>query len=127
MGEPSALILVGLGGFLGAIARYVVGVKIAKRFGTSWPYGTFVINVTGCVMIAFFLTLTTERLTVSPAWRFLFPTGFVGAYTTFSTFEYETMGLLQTGAWLRAASYVLLSTFVGLAAVFVAAWTARRF
>jgi fluoride exporter len=127
VGEPSALILVGIGGFLGAIARYVVGVKIARRYGTSWPFGTFVINVTGCLMIAFFLTLTTERITVNPAWRFLFPIGFVGAYTTFSTFEYETLKLIEEGAWRRAVSYVGLSTLVGFGAVWFATLVARWF
>ena len=123
----SALMLVGLGGFLGAIARFVVGTVIADRWGRSWPYGTFIINITGCFMIAFFLTLTTERVTIHEGWRFLFPVGFVGAYTTFSTYEFETMQLIQTGAWARAASYVVLSTIAGLAAVFFAAWVARRF
>ena len=123
----SALMLVGCGGFLGAVARYVVGNQVANRWGATWPYGTFIINVTGCFLIAFFLTLTAERVTVHEAWRFLFPVGFVGAYTTFSTYEYETMRLIETGAWARAASYVVLSTIVGLAAVFSAAWIARRF
>jgi CrcB protein len=123
----SALLLVGLGGFFGAIARFVVGTVIAGRWGTSWPFGTFVINISGCFMIAFFVTLTSERVTVNESWRYLFPIGFVGAYTTFSTYEFETMRLIEGGAWLRAASYVLLSTVVGLAAVFCAAWVARRF
>ena len=123
----SALILVGLGGFLGAIARFVVGNVIAGRWGTSWPFGTFVINVSGCFMIAFFVTLTSERIAINEGWRYLFPVGFVGAYTTFSTYEFETMRLIESGAWMRAASYVLSSTLVGLAAVFIAAWIARRF
>ena len=123
----SALVLVGLGGFFGAIARFVVGTLVSDRWGTSWPYGTFIINITGCFIIAFFLTLTAERVTVHEAWRYLFPVGFVGAYTTFSTYEFETMRLLQTGAWVRATSYVILSTLVGLGAVFAAAWVARRF
>ena len=122
-----ALMLVGLGGFLGAIARFAVGTVVVERWGRSWPWGTFLINVTGCFMIAFFLTLTTERVTIPEGWRYLFPVGFVGAYTTFSTYEFETMQLIQTGAWIRAVSYVVLSTIVGLAAVFLAAWIARRF
>src|SRR5689334_6955536 len=92
----SALMLVGIGGFLGAIARFVVGNVVSARWGTSWPYGTFIINITGCFIIAFFLTLTTERVTVHEGWRLLFPVGFVGAYTTFSTYEFETMRLIQT-------------------------------
>ena len=122
-----ALMLVGLGGFLGAIARFAVGTVVVERWGRAWPWGTFLINVTGCFMIAFFLTLTTERVTIPEGWRYLFPVGFVGAYTTFSTYEFETMQLIQTGAWIRAVSYVVLSTIVGLAAVFLAAWIARRF
>jgi CrcB protein len=122
----SALLLVGLGGFLGAISRFVVGTLIAGRWGTSWPWGTFVINISGCFMIAFFVTLTSERIAIHEAWRYLFPIGFVGAYTTFSTYEFETMRLLEGGAWARAASYVVASTVVGLAAVFCAAWLARR-
>jgi CrcB protein len=122
----SALMLVGLGGFLGAIARFVVGTLIAGRWGTSWPWGTFVINVSGCFMIAFFVTLTSERIAIHEGWRYLFPIGFVGAYTTFSTYEFETLRLLEGGAWTRAASYVVASTVAGLAAVYCAAWLARR-
>ncbi len=121
-----SLALVGVGGFLGAIARYGVGTIISNRWGTSWPYGIFLINITGCFMIGFFLTFTTERVAVHEAWRFLFPVGFVGAYTTFSTYEYETVRLIESGAWGRALSYVLLSTLVGFASVLTAMWTARR-
>jgi CrcB protein len=123
----AALLLVGIGGFVGAIARYLVGSLIAVRWGASWPYGTFIINMTGCFMIGFFLTLTSEKIAVHEAWRFLFPIGFIGAYTTFSTYEYETVRLVESGAWARAASYVLLSTIVGFASVWTAIWAARRF
>src|SRR5437764_869824 len=95
----SALMLVGLGGFLGAIARFVVGTVVANRWGASWPFGTFIINISGCFLIAFFVTLTSERITIHEGWRYLFPIGFVGAYTTFSTYEFETMRLIETGAW----------------------------
>jgi CrcB protein len=122
-----SLALVGVGGFLGALARYWVGVAVAGRYGTSWPYGTFIINISGCFMIGFFLTLTSERLLLHEAWRFFFPVGFVGAYTTFSTYEYETLRLIEDGAWGRALSYVVTSTLVGFGAVWLAAWAARRF
>jgi CrcB protein len=118
--------LVGVGGFLGAISRYAVGVLVARRLGASFPYGTFVINITGCFAIAFFLTLTTERVVLNDAWRLLFPVGFVGAYTTFSTYEWETLRLVQSGAFARAALYVALSTSVGFAAVWLASSVARR-
>ena len=122
-----ALMLVGAGGFLGAVSRYLVGTAVSHRWGASWPYGTFLINITGCFAIAFFLTLVSERITVSPNWRYFFPTGFVGAYTTFSTFEYETLRLVEDGAWMRALSYVVSSVIVGFVAVLLAAWLARRF
>ena len=125
--KPIPILLVGAGGALGAIARYLIGTAVANRWGTSWPYGTFVINISGCFAIAFFLTLASERYLVHEGWRFFFPTGFVGAYTTFSTFEYETMRLVEDGAWKRALSYVVLSVVVGFFAVLGATWTARRF
>jgi CrcB protein len=118
--------LVALGGALGAISRHLVSTLFLSRFGSRWPWGTFFINMTGCFMIGFFLTLTTERVTLHENWRFLFPIGFVGAYTTYSTFEYETVRLVQTGAWGRAISYVLLSNVVGYGAVVMAFWAARR-
>lgn len=125
--RPMALLFVGLGGALGAIARYLVGTAIASRLGTAWPFGTFVINVSGCFVIAFFLTLTTERVVVADAWRYFFPVGFVGAYTTFSTYEYETARLVETGEWARALLYVVASTVVGFGAILLATWLARKF
>lgn len=120
------LLLVGTGGALGAIARHLVSTLFLERLGPGWPWGTFVINITGCFMIAFFLTLTSERVQIHEGWRYLFPIGFVGAYTTFSTFEYETMRLFQSGAWGRALGYVLASNLVGYAAVVLGMWSVRK-
>jgi CrcB protein len=120
------VLLVAVGGALGAIARYVISTLFLSKLGDRWPWGTFVINITGCFMIGFFLTLTTERVQINEGWRYLFPIGFVGAYTTFSTFEYETVRLVTSGAWGRALSYVLLSNFVGYGAVLLALWSARK-
>jgi CrcB protein len=125
--KANAILLVGAGGFLGAVARYLVGFGVTARWGTGWPLGTFLINISGCFMIAFFVTLTTERITLAEGWRYFFPIGFVGAYTTFSTYEFETARLVESGAWQKALSYVLASTVVGYAAVLLAFWTARRF
>src|SRR5580692_7279027 len=119
-------LLIALGGAFGAVSRYEVGVRVAGRYGTTWPYGTFLINITGCFAIGFFMTLATERVNLHENWRFLFPIGFVGAYTTFSTYEYETARLVEQGAVLRAFGYVLASTVAGFAAVALAMWTARR-
>jgi CrcB protein len=123
--KPIPILLVGLGGAAGAIARYVVGVLITTRTGNDWPWGTFAINVSGCFIIGLFLAWATGRDGVD-AWRYLFPIGFVGAYTTFSTYAYETVRLVESGHHGRAASYVLASTLVGYAAVWAAIAIGKR-
>lgn len=100
---------------------------IASRMGTKFPYGTFVINVTACAIIGFFLTLLGSRPELNPAWRFLVPVGFVGAYSTFSTFEWEIFTNLQTGAFLVASSYVVVSLIFGLIGVWGGVVIARAF
>lgn len=109
--------LIAFGGALGSIARYWVGSTIAGRMGTKFPYGTFVINITACVIIGFSLTVLAKRADLNPAWRFLVPVGFIGAYSTFSTYEWETLSTIRTGAFLLAALYAISSLILGLAAV----------
>ena len=75
--------LIAVGGALGSMARYWVGSMVASRMGTKFPYGTFVINITACVIIGFSLTLLARRVDINPVWRFLVPVGFIGAYSTF--------------------------------------------
>jgi CrcB protein len=93
--------------------------------GTKFPYGTFVINITACIIIGFSLAFLGKRSELNPAWRFLVPVGFVGAYSTFSTFEWETFSNLQTGAFLIAALYVVLSLFLGLVGVWCGVLVAK--
>jgi CrcB protein len=93
--------------------------------GTKFPYGTFVINITACIVIGFTLAFLTRRTELNPAWRFLIPIGFVGAYSTFSTFEWETYSSLQTGAFLIAGLYVVLSCVLGLIAVWCGVLVAK--
>ena len=109
---------VGLGGFLGANARYLLGGFISERWGAVFPYGTFVINVTGSFILGFFMAYAQERPWVAPGARLLFAIGFVGAYTTFSTFEYETMRLLQEREMLLAMLNIFGSVLTGMIAVF---------
>jgi len=108
-----AVIWVGLGGFLGANARYLLGGWIANRFGAVFPYGTYVINVSGSFILGFFLAFAQDRAWVAPGARLLFAVGFVGAYTTFSTFEYESVRLLQDGEMLLGAAYLIGSVLTG--------------
>ena len=110
-------LFIAFGGALGSMARYWVGSTIANRMGTKFPYGTFVINITACMIIGFSLTFLAKRADLNPAWRFLVPVGFIGAYSTFSTYEWETLSTIRTGAFLLAAFYAISSLILGLAAV----------
>lgn len=123
----SKIIVVALGGAIGAVARYWLGGLINSRLTMQFPLGTFVINVTGSFIIGFFLTLVSQRITIHPNWRLLIAIGFVGAYTTFSTFEYETLKLIEEGSVLSAALNVILSFVVGFIAVWLGVTAARRF
>ena len=89
--------------------------------GTRFPYGTFVINLTACIIIGFSLTYLGRRLELSPAWRYLIPVGFIGAYSTFSTYEWETLSTLRAGALALAALYALGSLVLGLVATWLGA------
>jgi CrcB protein len=109
----AAVLWVGLGGFLGANARYLLGGWMASQLGAGFPYGTYVINVTGSFILGFFLAFAQDRTWVAPGARLLFAVGFVGAYTTFSTFEYESIRLLQDGEMLLGAAYLIGSVVTG--------------
>jgi len=108
---------IGIGGFFGAVARYGVALWIGRQWGRSFPLGTFVINVSGSFLIGLLMSLLTERFMVNPQWRLLFVVGFLGAFTTFSTFEYETGALLKDGEWLIAMLNITLSVVVGFMAL----------
>lgn len=109
-------LLIALGGALGSVVRYWVGSTISGRMGTKFPYGTIVINLTACIIIGFTLTYFGKRADLSPAWRFLVPIGFIGAYSTFSTYEWETLSTLRSGAFFLATLYAAGSLILGLAA-----------
>jgi CrcB protein len=111
------IFIIGIGGFLGAISRYGVALWIGQRWGRNFPLGTFVINVSGSFLIGLLMSLFTERFMVNPQWRLLLVVGFLGAYTTFSTFEYETGTLMKDGEWLIAGLNVVLSVFAGFVAL----------
>ena len=118
-GSLQKYLLIAIGGALGSVARYWVGATIGGRMGARFPYGTFVINLTACVIIGFALTFLGRRVELSPAWRYLIPIGFVGAYSTFSTYEWETLSSLRTGAFAIAGLYAVGSLILGLGATWL--------
>jgi CrcB protein len=110
--------MVAIGGAAGAVTRFALGAYVGNRMGTRFPYGTLIINCTGCFLIGLIMTVLTGRTQFSPNWRYLIPIGFIGAYTTFSTFEYETLLSMQGGQMAAAALNIVLSVVVG----FIAVW-----
>ncbi|MGH9502380.1 MAG: fluoride efflux transporter CrcB [Terriglobales bacterium] len=111
-------LMVGLGGCLGSVVRFWVGSYVGSKMGVRFPYGTLLINITGSFAIGMILTLFGLKTHWSPNWRYLASIGFLGGYTTFSSFEYETLRTIQDGQVGLGILYVGLSVFVG----FVAVW-----
>ena len=109
--------VVAAGAVLGANLRFALTTWVVETWGASFPYATFFINVSGSLVIGFFLAIVGVRAPVDPLWRLFFVTGFLGAYTTFSSYSWEALTLVQAGAWARATLYVLGSNVLGLASV----------
>lgn len=97
--------------------RFGLGSYIGARVGARFPYGTLVINVTGSFLIGLVFAVLTAKTQFSPNWRYLIPIGFIGGYTTFSSFEFETLRTIQDGQFGLGVVYVLLSVIIGFAAV----------
>jgi fluoride exporter len=111
-------VMVGVGGALGSILRFWLGSYIGERMGTRFPYGTLVINVTGSFLIGLVFAILTDRTPWSPNWRYLIPIGFIGGYTTFSSFEFEAFRSIQDGQLGLGILYIAVSVVVG----FIAVW-----
>jgi CrcB protein len=118
-------LFVGIGGFVGSVARFWVGSYIGGKMGARFPYGTFVVNISGSFLIGLILTLMAEKTDWNPDLRYLIPIGLIGGYTTFSAFEYETFRLFQDGQLLTAALNVTLSVVIGFAGVWAGAVAAK--
>lgn len=119
-------LLVVIGGGTGALARYVAASAIMTRFGGKFPLGTLVINVTGSFLIGFLMTMLTERFQLDPGWRLLLVVGFLGGYTTFSSFEWETYTAVRDGGLWTGMLNVVSSVMLGYVAVLLGSMLARR-
>jgi CrcB protein len=118
-------LLIMLGGGIGSLVRYLAGVGISTRFASLFPVGTLLVNVTGSFLIGILMTILSERLP-HPYWRLLLVVGFLGGYTTFSSFEWETFSAVRGGGlWIGLAN-VVGSVVLGYAAVWLGAMVAAR-
>ena len=109
-------LVISLGAILGANARWIISRYAARMIGTVFPYGTLIINVSGSFVVGFFMIWATERVLLDPRWRLLIVVGFCGAFTTFSSFAFETMAYFEQGQWLLMAANFLSNNLLCLGA-----------
>ena len=118
-------IIISLGAILGANCRYWVGGWAAQRFGTGFPFGNLIINLSGSFLLGFFLTLVTDRFLVDARWRLLLAIGFFGSYTTFSSYAYESVSLILSGQSLAGLLNLFGSSLLGGITVLLGIWLGR--
>jgi CrcB protein len=114
IGAALRIALIAIFGAIGTLARYGLQGVVQIRLGSTFPYGTLLVNLSGCFLLGLIGQFTMNRLVISPDWRVAIAVGFFGGYTTFSSFGWETAKLLEEGAWLRASTYVVASVVAGL-------------
>lgn len=114
------LLIIGAGGFLGTIARYLVQQGVAKILPVVFPYGTLTVNTVGCFLIGIFYAFIDRDSILSPEWRFFLTTGFCGGFTTFSAFSYESYNLIREQQYIFLALYIGISVVIGIFATFFA-------
>ncbi len=127
MDSITKILFVAGGGAVGAVARYLVNISPLARVFEHFPLATFVINVTGSFLIGFLLILLTDRIEINDNLRMMVIVGFLGAFTTFSTFEMEIYGLLKEKFYAVGIAYMLLSVTAGFLGVLLGIAAARRF
>jgi CrcB protein len=110
--------IVGIGGFIGSVARYYSQLFVTRIYPSTLPYGTFAINVSGCFLIGIIYALSERGNVLSPEWRLFLATGFCGGFTTFSSFSYESLNLVRDGEFFYLSLYVVASVIIGFAAIY---------
>jgi len=118
-------VIVSIGAIVGANARWVISRYAARLLGPVFPYGTLIINIAGSLIVGFFIIWTTERVLVDPRWRLLIVVGFCGAFTTFSSYAFETMAYFEQGQWALMVANVLSNNLLCLGAVLAGMVLAR--
>ena len=118
-------VIVSIGAIVGANARWVISRYAARLLGPVFPYGTLIINIAGSLIVGFFIIWTSERVLVDPRWRLLIVVGFCGAFTTFSSYAFETMAYFEQGQWALMVANVLSNNLLCLGAVLVGMALAR--
>ncbi|HTC42547.1 MAG TPA: fluoride efflux transporter CrcB [Candidatus Acidoferrales bacterium] len=108
------IFLIALFGAVGTLARYSLQGLVQIKMASTFPYGTLLVNLTGCFFLGLIGQLTLNRIIVPPEWRMAIAVGFFGGYTTFSSFGWETAKMFEAGEWLRASTYVAASVVLGL-------------
>jgi CrcB protein len=121
------IFLIALFGAIGTLARYGLQGVVQLRIGETFPYGTLLVNLTGCFFLGLIGQFTLNRMVIPPDWRIAIAVGFFGGYTTFSSFGWETAKMLEEGEWLRATTYVSASVIVGLLLSIAGIRLANRF
>ena len=119
------LLIIALGGALGAVSRFLLGNGVSRALGSALPYGTFVINIVGCFAMGLLMTIIVDREMLPAAWRLFLCVGFLGGFTTFSSFGYEALMLLTEGRMLAALAYAGGSVVLGLVAAAAGVLCAR--
>ena len=116
---------IALGAVAGAIARYALSGYIARAFSSAFPYGTLIVNVSGSLVLGFFLVLAGERMLLDPRWRMLLAIGFCGSYTTFSSYAFESFAQMESGQWMMMAINIAANNALCLGAIILGAALAR--
>lgn len=116
---------IGLGAAFGANARYVIGQVLGRYVGTDFPNGTLLVNITGSVLIGALMTILADRLLTDSHWRLFLFVGVLGGYTTFSSFSFETIAMIEQGRWSSAIMYVITMLAIGLLGCYVGVVIAR--
>jgi CrcB protein len=119
-------VLVMLGGAVGAVSRFLIGTIVSRFYAAVFPLGTFIINVTGSFLIGVLMVLFLNRPAINANWRLFLVTGILGGYTTFSSFEWETLAAMRGGASSIALAYIFLSVALGLVAAWLGALLSSR-